>query len=231
MSQNNDEVLFQVQQFVQQQLASNDPSHDWEHVQRVRKTALLIAQEENITDTGNLELIELAALLHDVKDWKYLKHDSNAISVVDFLVKCGYSVDRAEKVDSIVNNIGFKTELEGVAISSALLPLLAVVSDADRLDAIGAIGIARCFTFGGARNRKICDSSCSSFSSCASSTLTAEAYVKASTDQKACTLQHFEDKLLKLVNMMKTNSGRNKATKRHAFMVLFLEQFEMEMRG
>jgi uncharacterized protein len=216
---NHEERVRLASEFVRADLAGNDSSHDFFHIERVRKLALSLAQEEG--KDLDLEVVELAALLHDVKDWKYSGSEhSGADAVGAFLKDTQCPVNQAAAILHIVANIGFKTELGAPAQDVTLE--FAVVQDADRLDAIGAIGIARCMTFGGARNRVLYDPAIPPVEN-----ISKEAYVQ----NTSTTMNHFYEKLLKLKGLMKSTAGRKRAEQRHEFMLQYLRQFDSECAG
>jgi len=174
-------------------MAKDTSGHDAEHVLRVYKNAMLIAGNEPECD---VQLVALAALLHDADDHKLFATKDNA-NARRFLKKEGVPQDIADKICEIINSVSFSKNqgkcpdtLEGM-----------IVQDADRLDAIGAIGIARTFAYGGAHGRAMSDS-----------------------------VQHFHDKLLKLKDLMNTDTGKQLAAERHAFLEMFLTEYEKEMR-
>ncbi|KAF5843085.1 hypothetical protein DUNSADRAFT_2698 [Dunaliella salina] len=217
-----EQLLAPATDFVQSQLKANamDASHDWDHVLRVRNMAKKLAAEEGL-DASTIAVIDLAATLHDVQDYKYSgSATATAISVKAFLTEQEAPDDLIERVLSIISSVGFKDEL-GRQAGHDLSPEQACVQDADRLDAIGAIGIARCFTFGGHFRRKLYDPQIPPRLN-----LTKEQYM--ATKDQATTINHFPEKLLKLKGMMKTASGRRIAEGRHACMEQFLEQFYAE---
>ena len=172
--------------------------------------------------TVDSELVELAALLHDVGDKKY-SEISAAELIHRFLETVGFPKSRIDLIVAIVNGVSFQGEIGGAEIPQSIE--FRIVQDADRLDAIGAVGIARCFTFGGARRRPM----------------------YADSDQSGTSIQHFYgtvslimssslsnpniDKLFKLKSMMKTTSGREAAAKRHRFMEDFIREFSLECDG
>ena len=132
--------------FVQAELAGNDASHDFAHIARVAASALSLAREELPGDAATadlLEIVELSALLHDIKDWKYSGSDTAGVEAARaFLEAHAYAADKTAAVLHVIQNIGFKTELgQGSGNAVELTPALAIVQDADRLDAIGAIGV------------------------------------------------------------------------------------------
>ena len=203
--------------YVKETLADAEGGHDWFHIERVYKNALLIAQTEKV----NVTVVALAALLHDIADSKF--HDGDdAIGpkTADTFLKT-QNVSEAIKnhVVQIVANVSFKG---GNATKTFHSKELEVVQDADRLDAIGAIGIARTFNYGGFKDRKINDPSIEP-----QLDMTPEEY-KAST---APTMNHFYEKLLLLKDKMNTDTGKKIAQERHLFMEAFLEQFYAEWEG
>ena len=238
-----------AEEYVRVALAGNDASHDWQHIARVRALALSLALEEGLSaDSAAREVVEVAALLHDVADWKYSGSETAGVEAAKaFLQKHNYALERLQLVLYLIEHIGFKSELARIEAASAAsgvagdaaaavapavpsLPgvdtalLLGLVQDADRLDAIGAIGIARCFTFGGHKKRPLYDPAIPFRAD-----LTAESYKSASSQSPS--INHFYEKLLKLKELMKTNAGRTRALKRHAVMEQFLQQFHEECEG
>lgn len=210
-------------------MAGLDGSHDFLHIERVLKLACTIAKLENVED---VELVQLGALLHDIADWKYSGSETaGAEKAQAWLESQKFDSERTQKVVDIVEGIGFKNELgltpEEAAQKAARNPALAVVQDADRLDAIGAIGIARAFTFGGSKNRPLHDPSCPVPSTL--ERLSKDQYVKRPSN--GATIQHFYEKLLLLKGLMKTESGKKLAEERHKYMEVFLEQFLAEWEG
>ncbi|KAF4030807.1 HD domain-containing protein [Phytophthora infestans] len=209
--------------FVEQQLKTNDASHDWRHIERVWTLARALAKEECVSEE-NLEIVDLAALLHDIDDWKYQGGKEKPTKrAVCFLQSECISGDKIERVMTIIDSMGFKDELEGKE-SRSLSVEYGCVQDADRLDAIGAIGIARCFTYGGHKLRPLYDPDV-----CPVDGMTKEQYMDQ--NRPNTTINHFYEKLLKLRGMMKTNAGKRLAEERHAFMETFLDQFHKEICG
>ena len=207
----------------------NDASHDMSHVHRVMRQALRLAREEGVTDATTLAVVELGALLHDLHDYKYSGDDSASESASAVILRdSGVPTDVSLRVLAIIRGVSFSSELDaGLAGGSGAsrLPLeVAVVQDADRLDAIGAIGVARCLTFGGAKHRVLYDPA---FPPLDVAAMTKEAYRTTPTT----TLNHFHEKLLLLRDLMKTKSGRAAADQRHEFMLGFLAQFKAEWEG
>lgn len=203
--------------YVQAELRDAEGGHDWFHTERVWKNARLIAQEE----VADMLVVELAALLHDIADAKFNGGDEEIgpARAASFLQQQGAPHDLTRHVALIVQHVSFKG---GNTASSWSSPELHVVQDADRLDAIGAIGIARTFNFGGFRGRALYDPSVPP-----ALNMTAEQYRNSS----APTINHFYEKLLLLKDRMNTEAGRRLAEERHHFMVHFLEQFYKEWNG
>jgi len=201
--------------FVKQELISSEGGHDWFHTERVYKNALLIARDEPVDDFT----VSLAALLHDIADSKFYNGDESIgpKKARDFLNKIQIDSEVIEHVVKIIENISFKGGNEHKTFSSLELD---VVQDADRLDALGAVGIARTFNYGGFKNRKIHDPSIEP------NLEMTKAQYKAST---APTINHFYEKLLLLKNRMNTQTGKHLAEERHRFMELFLDQFYKEV--
>jgi len=217
-----DTIISKTEEFVKKELQNNDGSHDWHHINRVRKLAISLAHEEKITA---LDVVELAALLHDIKDWKYSGSDTaGSKAAEDFLKENNFSEEKTNIITNIISNIGFKKELGNSNIK--MFPELAVVRDADRLDAIGAIGIGRCFTYGGSKNQPMYDPEYPP-----NPELTQADYIKQGKGGKNPTINHFYEKLLKLKDLMVTEAGRRRAIKRHEFMKIFLNQFYEECEG
>jgi uncharacterized protein len=205
---------------VEKEMKGKDGSHDYFHVKRVVKNALKIAVREKVVD---MELIILAALLHDVRDWKYYKNqfhqnfDFVRLFLHKYLMK-PTDRERIEHIIHIIRNIGFSTEIDDKSDSKTSMSLeFKIVQDADRLDAIGAIGVARCFTYGGVTKNSLYDPDFPPINE----NLTVEDY----KNPKGGTINHFHDKLFKLKDMMKTETGKQMAIKRHNFMKVFESQF------
>lgn len=216
-----------VEADVRAALAAHDASHDWGHVARVRAMALRLARESaGDADAGLLQAVELGALLHDIADWKYGGSDEgNARSAEAALRRHGAGDALVARVLRVVEGVSFSGELGGGV--PAELPLdAALVQDADRLEAIGAIGVARCFTYGGAKRRPLHDPAVAPLPPAALSTA---AYRDAG--RVHTTINHFHEKLLTLRDRMKTPAGRRVAEARHAFTERFLAQFLAEWDG
>lgn len=191
---------------------SMDASHDFQHIERVYKNAETILQEE---PTADGETVLLAVLLHDVSDAKYTntKDEENRI-----LNELQLSAEQTQQIRDIIESVSFNggNEVEAKTIEAK------IVRDADRLDAIGAVGIARTFAYGGAKGRQLYnDQEEARFN------MSAEDYRSKST----ASVTHFYEKLLLLKDLMVTNKGKKMAEERHEFMVSFLDQLQKERDG
>lgn len=200
--------------FVKKTLADAEGGHDWFHIQRVYRNAKKIVENEDADDF----VVALGALLHDIADSKFHNGDE-AIGpkmAKDFLKEQGVPQEIVDHVVKIIENVSFKGGKVARSFSS---PELNIVQDADRLDAIGAVGIARTFNYGGFKGRALYDPQIPP-----NLQMSKEEY-KTST---APTLNHFYEKLLLLKDLMNTNTGREMAEERHVFMEQYLEQFYRE---
>lgn len=204
--------------FVKETLKHAEGGHDWFHTERVYKNALLISKTEAV----DIFVVQLGALLHDIADSKF--HDGDETlgpqMAREFLFKRNVDSSVIEHVVNIIKHISFKNSLDGK--SSFTSKELEVIQDADRLDAIGAIGIARCFNYGGFKNRPLYDPSIPP-----NSNMTKEDYKTSSSP----TLNHFYEKLLLLKDKMNTKTGEQIAQNRHQFMELYIKQFYAEWNG
>jgi len=214
----NYDLIEATKAFVKKELANAEGGHDWFHIERVYNNAMLIAKNETV----NIEIVALGALLHDIADSKF--HDGDDTvgpkKARKFLFEKSVDSVIIEHVIKIIENISFSSSIEKTNVFNSLE--LQVVQDADRLDAIGAIGIARAFNYGGFKNRAIYNPVITP-----NLNLTKAEY-KAST---APTINHFYEKLIFLKDKMNTNSGKKIAKKRHDYMIGFLEQFFAECKG
>lgn len=203
--------------FVKNQLAHAEGGHDWFHIERVYKNALLIAEEEEC----DLTVVKLAALLHDIADSKFHDGDESVgpKTARTFLESQNVSEDIILHVIAIIENISFKGGNFEKKFNSKELE---IVQDADRLDAIGAIGIARTFNYGGFKNRPLYNPNIQP-----NLNMSKEEY----KNSESPTLNHFYEKLLLLKDKMNTETGKKIAQKRHDFMVTFLSQFYAEWDG
>ncbi len=207
-------LILATKTFVQQELANAEGGHDWFHIERVYKNALLIAEEEDV----NLDIIALGALLHDIADAKFHQGDETVgpKKAKQFLQQQNVESATIEHVIKIIEHISFKG---GNFQQQFHSKELAIVQDADRLDALGAIGIARTFNYGGFKNRKLYDPAIAP-----KLNMTKEEYKKGDNP----TINHFYEKLLLLKDRMNTQKGKQIAQERHLFMEKFLEQFYAE---
>lgn len=202
---------------MKQQLANAEGGHDWFHIQRVLNNSLLIAKGEHV----DVFIVQLGALLHDIADSKFYDGDETLGPKVarEFLFSINVDSSVIEHVINIIENISFKGGNEEQKFNSLELN---VIQDADRLDALGAIGIARTFNYGGFKNRTLFDPDIPPNLS-----MNKEAY-KSST---APTINHFYEKLLLLKDRMNTQTGKGLAEKRHTYMEGFLKEFMDEWDG
>lgn len=199
--------------FVKEKLYGEGSGHDWFHIERVYNLAKFIGEKEN----ADLFIVEMTALLHDIDDWKFSEGtDTNTTVTENFLSSINVSKDDINKIISIIKTMSFKG---GVVDSTQSSIEGKVVQDADRLDAIGAIGIARTFAYGGSKGRQIYDPSISPIQ------FTSLEQVK---NEENHTINHFYEKLLKLKDLMNTDTGKELAEKRHKFMESFLDEFYSE---
>lgn len=205
--------------FVKETLKGAEGGHDWSHIERVYKNALLIAKEEPVDHL----IVALGALLHDIADAKFYEgnEEIGPAKAKAFLEQQEVAPTIIAHVTNIIKHISYKNSLEDND-NSFHSPELAVIQDADRLDAIGAIGIARCFNYGGFKNREIYNPEIAP-----NLTMSKEEYKKST----APTINHFYEKLLLLKNTMNTKTGHKLAENRHRYMEGFLEQFYAEWNG
>ena len=213
----NEQLIADTENFVKQTLANAEGGHDWWHVYRVWQLAKNIAKTEKV----NHLVVELAALLHDIADAKFHDGDESVGPRIarNFLQNKGVDDATCEHVENIIANISFGGGNEVKNFSSVELN---VVQDADRLDAMGAIGIARTFNYGGYKNRELYNPSIKP------NLHMSKAEYRNST---APTINHFYEKLLLLNDRMTTDTGKQLAKKRHLFMMSFLEEFYAEWEG
>ena len=209
-----EQIIAETTEFVQQKLKDAEGGHDWFHIQRVLKNAREIAAGEDV----NLFVVELGALLHDIADYKFHNGDETVGPKIarDFLERKKVSETIIQHVENIINWVSFKGGNEQQTFNS---PELQVVQDADRLDALGAIGIARTFNYGGFKNRPLFDPDIKP-----NLNMSKEEYKKST----APTINHFYEKLLLLKDRMNTNTGKKLAAERHEFMEHFLKEFYEE---
>ena len=206
--------------FVKETLEGAEGGHDWFHIERVYKNAQLIAKGENV----NLFIVELGALLHDIADAKF--HDGDESigpkKAASFLRSLKVEEEIIEHIEQIIHYVSFKTSLDQNDTDIFESNELKVIQDADRLDAIGAIGIARAFNYGGFKNRSLYDPEIA---------LAIDQDKESYKKSKAPTINHFYEKLLLLKDKMNTQTARKIAEKRHQFMELYLQHFYDEWNG
>lgn len=207
------EIITKTKEFVKRKLGNESSGHDWWHTYRVWKTALQIAKKEG----ADTYVVQLSALLHDISDWKFNKGDASVGSNIarHWLKKQKVDEKTICLICEIIQNISFK----GAKVKNKIKTKEGkIVQDADRLDAIGAIGIARTFAFGGKMNNPI-------YAPDINPVLhkTKKSYLK-----QTHTINHFYEKLLLLKDRMNTKTGKKMAEKRHNFMKLFLKEFFKE---
>lgn len=205
-----EELIQKTAEFIRQHFEQEGSGHDWWHIFRVWQLSKVIASSEK----ADMFLVEMAALLHDLDDWKLSSPTSS--KAADWMKKTGMNENEQETILQIIEEVSFKgagVETQPQSVEAA------IVQDADRLDAIGAIGIARTFAYGGHKNRLIYDPA-----------VKPEMHEKFSDYQKstAPTINHFYEKLLLLKDRMNTKKGREIAARRHKFLEIYLEHFYQE---
>lgn len=212
-----DEIVQNTIAYVKLELKDAETGHDWFHIERVYKNALLISKDEKVDKT----VVALGALLHDIADSKFHNGDESIgpRKAKDFLTTQHLSEEIIIHVIKIIENISFSG---GNKLQEFKSIELDVVQDADRLDAIGAIGIARTFNYGGYKNRKLYDPEIKP-----ELNMTPQEYKSLNNP----TINHFYEKLLLLKDRMNTDTGRKIAEERHEFMKVFLNQFYGEIEG
>ena len=212
------QIIEATKTFVKETLKDAEGGHDWFHIERVYNNALLISKNEKV----DAFVVTLSALLHDIADSKFHNGDDTVGPRLarEFLFSQNVSSEVIEHVINIIANMSFNKSFDkGIAFTSNEME---VVQDADRLDAIGAIGIARCFNYGGFKNRALYNPDIKP------NLNMSKAEYKASTTP---TINHFYEKLLLLKDKMNTKTGKQIAEERHLFMEQFLEQFYGEWQG
>lgn len=210
----NKEIIQKTIIFVKKELKSAEKGHDWWHIYRVWSLAQKIAKKEK----GNLFIVEIGALLHDIADSKF--HDGDEEKgpnkAREFLQSLHIPSKDVQHIENIIRHISFKGENHTQQFRS---PELDIVQDADRLDAMGALGIARCFHYGGYKNREIYNPEIPP-----QINMSKEEYKK----NRGTAINHFYEKLLLLKNKMNTKTGKKMAEKRHIFMENYLKEFKKE---
>lgn len=214
---NKKQIIKNTEKFVKDKMSGEGSGHDWWHIYRVWRNAVHIGKEEK----ADMFIVELGALLHDIADFKFHNGDDTAGARVSkvWLEKQGVDEEIIKHVCNIVKGVSFK----GAKVKSELKTKEGmVVQDADRLDALGAIGIARVFAYGGSKGREIYNPEIKvvkhkSF----------EEYKNANSTS----INHFSEKLLLLKDLMNTKSGKKMAVKRHKFLKQYLDRFLKEWNG
>jgi uncharacterized protein len=203
MEMNRDELIRATEEFVKQTLKDYDSGHDWWHIERVRNIARFINEEEAIADPF---ILEIAVLLHDSADSKFAGDDIvNAYKIIDeFLDKSGLT-EIKDQIIEVIRNVSFSKK---DPLGNLNDPVLLILQDADKLDAMGAIGVARAFNYGGFRNNVI--------------------YDPEVEHRTPSTISHFYEKLLVLKYRMNTLTAKRLAAERHEFLEIFLKQFYKE---
>lgn len=202
--------------YIQGEFQNDSSGHDWYHVERVWKIARTLAQREG----ADLLVVELAALLHDLDDWKFNESgDETPRKAKAWLASCGADDQINDRVCEIIARISYK----GAGVANKMDSLEGfIVQDADRLDALGAIGIGRAFAYGGYKQRPMYDPN----------TLPRlHATFEEYKNSRSATINHFYEKLLLLKDMMNTPAAKKIAAERHEVMLRFLEQFMQEWAG
>jgi uncharacterized protein len=214
---NKHQIILNTAAFVKQTLKNAEGGHDWFHILRVWNNAKLIAKNEPVDEF----IVELGALLHDIADSKFYNGDETVGPKLarEFLEKENVPEDVIFHIENIITNISFKGGNFAQKFTSSELNVL---QDADRLDAIGAIGIARCFNYGGFKNRPLYNPEIKP-----KLNQTKEEY----KNSEAPTINHFYEKLLLLKDKMNTKTGKKIAEERHQYMETFLQQFYSEWEG
>jgi uncharacterized protein len=212
-----DQIIIQTTEYIKTKLMGEGSGHDWWHVYRVWKNAIHIGKQESV----DLFVVELAALLHDVADWKF--HDGNEEIgpqvAKDWLESLGVDEKVISHVCQIIKDISFK----GAGVVTAMKTTEGmVVQDADRLDALGAIGIARTFAYGGSKNREMYNPEINP---------EMHASFEQYKNSQGTSINHFYEKLLLLKELMNTATAKQIAEKRHAVMEDYLQQFFQEWEG
>jgi len=200
---NRNDIISMTKEFVKQKMETYDSGHDWWHIERVRRIAKFINEQEALADPFTLDI---AVLLHDSADSKFAGNDKGGgyALIKEFMVKAGLNEIKDTVIEAI-RNVSFSNKNPSGNLND---PVLLILQDADRLDAIGAIGIARAFNYGGFRNNVI--------------------YDPEVEHRTPSTISHFYEKLLVLKYRMNTLTAKRLAAERHEFMEVFLRQFYKE---
>lgn len=211
------QILKKTETYIRKKFETEGTGHDWWHIKRVLNNARAIGRAEK----ADMFIVELGALLHDIADFKFHGGDDKigGQAAAALLQKCKADSETIKKVRHIVDNVSFK----GLGVTPTMKSLEGkVVQDADRLDALGAVGIARAFAYGGHKGRPIYDPT--------------QKPQKAQTfaqykKWESSSFHHFYEKLLHLKKLMNTKTGKKMAEKRHTFIIAFMKQFLAEWDG
>ena len=208
------DIIKKTTAFVKETLKDAEGGHDWHHIERVYNTAKSIAE----TEDADILVVELAALLHDIADPKFNNGDEEKgpTLAADFLNSIAVDPAVITHVQNIIRYMSFKSSFDAPVFTSIEMQ---IVQDADRLDAMGAIGIARAFNYGGHKGRAIYDPHVNP---------EVHANKEAYKNSTAPTINHFYEKLLLLKDKMNTETGMRLAQQRHNFMLVYLDQFYKE---
>jgi uncharacterized protein len=213
---NRNKLIDEIIKFVKEKLAGDSSGHDWWHIYRVWNLARNIQKAEG----GDLFVIELSALLHDVADWKFYENEQEGLNIVrTFLENQDVEIEIINSVISIIENVSFK----GAGVKDRMTTIEGkIVQDADRLDAIGAIGVARTFAFGGKYGNEMHNPD---------SEIIMHNNFEQYKKSNGTTINHFHEKLLLLKDRMNTVTAKKMANLRHKYMEQFLNQFMNEWDG
>jgi uncharacterized protein len=213
---NQNEIIQKTADYIKHEFSGDSSGHDWWHIYRVWKNALAICQHEHADEF----IVQLAALLHDLDDWKFNDHgDETPLRAKGWLDSCGVDSVTAQAVCEIITHVSYK----GAGVENKMNSLEGfIVQDADRLGAIGAIGIGRAFAYGGYKDRPMYDPD---------SPPAMHASFEEYKNSKSATINHFYEKLLLLKDRMNTPTAKRIAEQRHKVMEDFLAQFLNEWEG
>ena len=213
---NPNDIIQRTAEYVRQEFQNDSSGHDWWHIQRVWKNALTICEHEK----ADAFIVQLAALLHDLDDWKFnASEDEAPLRAKAWMEQNGVEPHITEQVCEIIKHVSFK----GAHVENKMNSLEGlIVQDADRLDAIGAIGIGRAFAYGGYKGRPLYDPD---------QPPRLHENFEQYKNSRSATINHFHEKLFLLKDKMNTTTAKRIAQERHDFMVLFLDKFMNEWDG
>ena len=213
---NNNDIIQKTSEYIKQEFGDDSSGHDWWHIYRVWKNSITICRYE----MADAYVVELAALLHDLDDWKFNEsEDEIPQRAKAWMESCQIDTQIIERVCEIIMHISYK----GANVENKMKSLEGfIVQDADRLDAIGAIGIGRAFAYGGYKNKPMYDPE---------SPNQMHTSFEEYKNSKSATINHFYEKLLLLKDMMNTATAKRIAEQRHEVMLRFLDQFMNEWEG